>query len=182
MPILKNLNTRERTLAFLLAGVAFVLLNLLFLPKLTAANRANKSKHTELQAELKAAQGWMSKKDFWAVRRQWLADNQPALGAARQDNVTQLEELQQLAKTFDLKISDVQLLQLAETPFYSPVGAKLAIVGPWSGFVQFMAKLQSPTLFDVVPRFSIKSAEEPSNIQCEMEIQRWFRKSPEATP
>jgi len=182
MPILKNLNTREKTLAFLLAGIGFLLLNLLVLPKLTAANRANKSNHTELQAELNAAQGWMSRKDFWAERKQWLEENEPALGAARQDNVTQLEELQQLAKNFDLKISDVQLLQLVEAPFYSPVGAKLSVVGPWSGLVQFLAQLQTPTRFNVVPRFSIKSAEELANIQCEMEIQRWFRKNAEVTP
>jgi hypothetical protein len=177
MTLLKNLNTRERTLAFLLIGVAFVLLNLLFLPKLTAANRENKTKNTDLKAQLTAAQSWMSKKDYWTTRKQWLLENEPGLGEARQDSLAQLEQLQKLAKKCGLTISDIQLLQLPETPFYSPVGAKVSLNGPWSGLVELMAELQTPTLFDVVPQFSIKSGDEPSSVLCEMEIQRWFQKS-----
>lgn len=182
MTLLKNLNPRERTLAFLLAGVAFVLLNLFFLPKVTAANRENKSKGTELKAQLAAAQNWMLKKDDWAARKQWLLENEPGLGEARQDSVTQLEQLQKLAKKCGLTISDIQLLQLPETPFYTPVGAKISMKGPWSGLVELLEGLQSPTLFDVIPQFSIKSGEEPSSVQCEMEIQRWFQKPMTPTP
>lgn len=180
--ILKNLNSRERTLALLLMGTAFLVLNLLFLPRLTASNQAGKRKNAELKAQLAAAEGWIAKSDYWAERKKWLQDTEPALNAAREDSATQLEELQAAAREFGLKIDEVQLLQLAETEFYQPIGAKIAVSGPWAGLVQFVAKLQDPALFDVIPRFSIKSGEEPSSVLCEMEIQRWFHKPKAEAP
>lgn len=177
--ILKNLNPRERNLALALGGTAFILLNLLFLPKLTAANRAGKAKNKELSAQLAAAEGWIAKQDYWDARKKWLDETEPTLTGARADSATQLENLQKMAKDNGLKLDDVQLLQLPETEFYHPVGLRCTVSGPWPGFVKLMAALQDPRLFDVVPRFNIKSADEPPNIRCEMEIQRWFHKNPE---
>lgn len=169
-----NLNPRERALALALALTAFVLLNLLFLPKLTAANRAARQKGTELKAQLAAAQGWMARKDYWTEREQWLESKEPVLKAAREDSATQLEALQASAKENGLTLKDIQLLQLPATEFYHPVGARLTLSGPWPGFVKFVAALQDPVLFDVIPRFSVQSDQEPPDIQCELEIQRWF--------
>jgi len=181
--ILNNLNPRERNLALLLAATGFILLNLLFLPRLTAANKAGRSKNTELQAQLTAAEGWIAKQDYWDARKKWLAESQPELTGARGDTATQLEKLQQAAKDFGLKLDDIQLLQLEETEFYHPVGVRLTATGPWPGLVKFVARLQGPRDFDVIPRFSIKSAAEPPDVQAELEVQRWFRKNPEgATP
>ena len=174
--ILKNLNSRERTLALLLAGTAFLLLNLIFLPGLTAAYQAGKRRNADLKAQLAAAASWTAKSGYWAERAQWLRDTEPELNAAREDSATQLEELQAAAREFGLKIDDVQLLQLAETEFYQPIGARIAVSGPWAGLVKFVAKLQDPVLFDVIPRFSIKSGDAPSSVLCEMEVQRWFHK------
>jgi len=177
MKILNNLKPSERFLAFVLLGIAVLLLNLLMLPQLLAANREGKTKGAELTAKLGAAEGWMSKKDFWAEREKWLLENQPVIAEGRTDSLNQLERLQRTAKSSDLTISDIRLLQLTETAFYTPVGAKFTVNGPWSGMVSFLETLQTPTRFKVVTRFTIKSAEEPAKIQCEMEIQRWFQRS-----
>jgi hypothetical protein len=45
--------------------------------------------------------------------------------------------------------------------------------------VEFIADLQDPKLFDVIPRFSVKSEEEPPNVRCELEVQRWFYEGPD---
>lgn len=179
---LRNLNARERTLALVLAGTAFLLLNLFVLPRLVAANRTAKQKTAELQAQLAAAEGWMDKKAHWEEREKWLNATEPSGNAERQDSATQLEDLQASARNLGLKIDEVQLLQLEETEYYHPVGAKLTVSGPWAGLVKFVARLQDPALFDVIPRFSIKSGDQPPNVICEMEIQRWFHTTPENTP
>lgn len=171
-----KLNARERNLAVLLAVTGFLLLNLIFLPKLMAANRAGRQKAAELQAQLAAAESWMAKEAYWNERKDWLEKTEPALNAAREDSATQLENLQASARKFDLAITDVQLLQLDSTEFYQPVGARLAVNGPWPGLVQFVAGLQDPAQFDVITRFSAKSDDEPSKVQCELEVQRWFHK------
>lgn len=173
---LKNLSPRERTLALLSGGTLFIVLNLLFLPKLTAANRAAHQKNSELKAQLAAAEGWIAKEDYWTKRRDWLEETEPSLSVARQDSATQLEQLQAAARKLSLQLEDVQLLQLPEAEFYQPVGVKFTVNGPWAGLVKFVADLQDPKLFDVIPRFSIKSDREPPNIHCEMELQRWFHK------
>jgi hypothetical protein len=179
MPI--KLNARERTLALALVLIGFILLNLLFVPKLTASNRAARQKGVELKAQLDAAQAWVAKKDYWAERKKWLEETEPILKAAREESATQLELLQAAAKKNGLTIKDIELLQLPNTEFYQPVGARLTFSGPWPGFVTFVAGLQNPALFDVIPRFSVQSDQEPPDIQCEMEIQRWFH-TPEGTP
>lgn len=180
--MLTRLNARERMLALLLGGTAFLLLNLLFLPKLTAGNRAAKQKNQELKAQVSAAEAWMAKEAYWTERAKWLAETEPVLNAAREDSATQLEELQKSAREHGLTLADVQLLQLDETPFYQPVGARLTVRGPWPGMVRFVAALQDPALFDVIPRFSIKSDQEPPDVVCELEVQRWFHKPSEEQP
>jgi len=180
--MLKKLSPSERRLVLLSASTAFIVLNLIFLPKLMAGNRAAKQKHTELKAELTAAESWIAKEAYWAERKKWLEETEPELNAAREDSATQFEQLQASARKFGLKIDEVQLLQLPETEFYQPIGAQLVVTGPWPGLVQFIAKLQDPLLFDVIPRFHIKSDQEPPNVQCELQVQRWFHKPRQEAP
>lgn len=178
--MMKNLSPRERNLALALVMVGFVLLNLIFLPRLMAYNRSGQQKKTELEAQVKAAEGWVAQKDFWNTRKEWLEATEPEITAARQDSATQLELLQKTAREFGLQITDIQLLQLEATEYYQPVGARLSVTGPWSGLVAFVSGLQNPELFDVIPRFSVRSADPPPNVQCELEIQRWFHLPTEA--
>lgn len=178
--MLKNLNARERRLAGALAVIGFLLLNLIFLPKLIAFNRAGHQKSAELRAQVAAAEGWIAKRDYWNERKDWLEKAEPPLTAAREDSSAQLELLQTTARGFGLSILDIELLQLPPNAFYHAVGAKLTVKGPWEGLVRFVSGLQEPTLFDVIPHFSVKSADPPPNVLCELEIQRWFH-SPETT-
>lgn len=175
--MLKNLSPRERNLALALGSIAFLLINLVFMPQLLAYNKAAKHKHTELQAQVAAAKGWVAQKAYWTERKEWLEKTEPTVNAAREDSAAQFEELQASARQYGLKISDVQLLQLNPTEFYQPVGARLVVSGPWPGLVKFVSGLQNPELFDVIPRFSVKSDDPPPNVQCELEIQRWLSSS-----
>jgi hypothetical protein len=180
--MLKNLNPREQRLALALGAVLFLIVNLFFLPRLMAFNRVGHQKNTELKAQVAAAEGWVAKRDYWNERRDWLEQTAPSLNAARQDSATQLELLQEGAREFGLTITDVQLLQLQPTEFYQPIGARLTVRGPWSGLVQFVSGLQNPELFDVISRFSVRSDDPPPQVQCELEIQRWFHSPEEVTP
>lgn len=177
-----NLNPREQRLALGLAGAILLMLNLLFLPKLIAFNKANRQKHAELSAQVAAASAWLAKRDDWNRRREWLEKTEPDLQAAREDSAMQLEQLQQSARACDLVIADVQLLQLPPAEFYQPVGARLTVKGPWEGLVRFVSGLQNPELFNVIPRFSIRSDDPPPNVQCELEVQRWLHFPKETTP
>ncbi len=177
-----SLNAREQALAIGLGTVIFAVLNLIFLPKLIAYNKAAGQKKTELTGQIAAAQGWIAKRQEWNARKAWLDQTEPPLRAARGESATQLEELQHAAREAGLTIADVQLLQLAPTEFYHPVGARLTVKGPWAGLVTFVGGLQNPGLFNVIPRFSIRSDDPPPNVQCELEIQRWLLAPKESTP
>lgn len=179
--ILSKLNPREQRLALVLAGVAFLIVNLLFLPQLTASNHAAKQRNIELKSQLTAAESWIHQEAYWKERAEWLEKTEPELTGRRRDSATQLEELQKRLQESGLALEEVQLLQLPETEFYQPIGATITISGPWSGLVHFLAETQTPEQFVVTPRFSIKSDQEPPNIHCEMEIQRWFHSTPEVT-
>ncbi|HWL52643.1 MAG TPA: hypothetical protein VNQ90_09420 [Chthoniobacteraceae bacterium] len=176
-----SLNPREQRLAFGLGAALLLMLNLLFLPKLIAFNKAGRQKHAELSAQVAAASGWLARRDYWNQRREWLEKTEPDLQASREDSAVQLEQLQQSARACGLSIAEVQLLQLAPAEFYQPIGARLTLKGPWAGLVQFVSGLQNPAMFNVIPRFSIRSDDPPPNVQCELEVQRWFHFPKEAT-
>ncbi len=180
--MLKNFNSREQTLALGLGVVIFLMLNLLFLPKLIAFNKASRQKNAELQAQVTAAQTWLAKRDYWNERKAWMEKTEPTLHAAREDSATQLESLQQSARELGLTIAEVELLQLPATEFYQPIGARLTVKGPWSGLVAFVSGLQNPDRFNVIPRFSVKSDDPPPNVQCDLEVQRWFLVPKEVAP
>jgi Tfp pilus assembly protein PilO len=169
-----KISSREKMLAIALGVIAFLIVNLLFLPKLTTANRLAKQKGKELKAELTAADGWIKQSAYWKEREDWLEKEEPTLTERGNASATQIEELQKFAQEFGLQLKDLQLLSPKEAEFYHPVGVRFSLVGPWASVVRFLAELQTPTLFDVIPRISIRSATEPSQVHCEIELQRWF--------
>jgi len=176
------LNPREQRLALGLGIVVFLMLNLLLLPRLVAFNRESRRKNAELQAQVTAAHVWIARRDYWNERKAWLEKNEPTLHAAREESADQLEHFQKSARESGLTIAEVSLLQLPATEFYQPIGARLTVKGPWAGLVRFVSGLQNPALFNVIPRFSIRSDETPPDVQCELEVQRWFLTPARATP
>jgi len=175
---MRKLNPREAALALALGTTAFLLLNLFFLPKLIASNRVAKQRGIELRSQLTAAEGWVRQEAYWRERREWLEKTEPTLDERGNATASQLEDLQKTARDSGLALNDLELLSLAQTEFYHPVGVKFTAVGPWPALVRFLAKYQQPDLFDVIPRISIRSDQEPPNVQCEMELQRWFHNPP----
>jgi len=177
--MLKNFNLRERNLALALGSIVFLVLNLLFMPRLLAYKKEARRKQTELQAKAAAAKGWVEREAYWNTRKEWIEKAEPTLKATREESARQFEELQALAHQHGLKIADVQLLQLGPAEFYHPVGARFAISGPWPELVKFVSGLQNPDRFNVIPRFSVKSDDPPPNVHCELEIQHWLSASVE---
>lgn len=177
--MLKNFNAREKRLALGLGVVIFLMLNLLFLPKLIAGNKARRQKNAELTAQVAAARTWVTRRDYWNERKAWLEKTEPILHAAREDSAAQLESFQKAAREHDVSLSDIQLLQLPAAEFYQPIGARLTVKGSWSGLVAFVSGLQNPELFNVIPRFSVRSDDPPPHVQCDLEVQRWLLIQPE---
>ena len=177
---LSQLSPRERNLALMLGVTAFLILNILFLPKLMTGNRTAKQRNVELKAELAASESWIKQQAYWDKRKKWLEETEPELTGDRRDSATQLEDLQKAARAAGIKIDEVQLLQLPVQEFYHPVGARFTVSGTWENMVKFLQDAQEPDQFDVIPKFSIKSDQEPPNVICEMEMQRWFRLPEEA--
>jgi len=177
--MLKNFSPRERNLALALGTIVFLVLNLIFMPRLLAYTREARRKQAELQAKATAAKSWVEREAYWNRRKEWIEKTEPAAKAAREDSARQFEELQALARQYGLKIADVQLLQLDAAEFYHPVGARFAVSGPWPELVKFVSGLQNPDRFNVIPRFSVKSDDPPPNVQCELEIHHWLSASVE---
>ena len=173
--ILNKLSPSEQRLAGLLAAVVFLLINLFLLPRLHSANTEGGKKREELRLQLAAAQTWMKQQDYWQKREQWIREAQPKLTDPGQETATQLERLQRQAKDIGLELRDITLLPLADQPFFKPVGVRFTARGSWPALVRFLAHFQTPVSFNVIPQISIRSAQEPQNVHCEMELQRWFQ-------
>lgn len=175
---MRKLNDNEKKLALLLSVTLFILGNLIFLPGLLNARAESGKKIEELQLQVVAAEVWMNQSEYWAIREAWIQETEPALDRRGGATADQLEELQETTKRFDLEMSEVQLLPPEQTEFFDALSVRFTVAGEWSALVQWLAELQSPSNFNVIPRFSLRSDAEPTRVHCEMELQRWFRHPP----
>jgi hypothetical protein len=49
------------------------------------------------------------------------------------------------------------------------------VKGDMKSLVEWLSKLQQPKEFRAVKQLRIKSADEPPNVVCDIEVARWFR-------
>lgn len=174
---MKKFSPSETRLAVAAGATIFLVLNLMLVPRLLTANREAAARVRDLQAQVAAAETWIGQTDFWAERRQWLQETEPSLEEQGRAAADQLEELQAHAADLGLILTDVELLSPPATEFYNPLGARFTAIGPWPAFVDFIAGLQDPELFDVFPRFILRSDSDALNIRAELEMQRWYQDS-----
>ena len=173
--MLAEMSKREKSLAFLVGGALFLLLNFVLF-KFFLRN------HTELRQNIATTQGKIddlkrrdSERAMWAERDMWLTANMPVLG----DEQVATREVGLFIKEIAQKHG-----VLIETPspslpvpgqFYRALRYKITAKGTKAPMFEFLRELQQPRHFLVFDPVDIKiDPAEKTQLIADVTVTKWF--------
>ncbi|HJX26013.1 MAG TPA: hypothetical protein VJ252_07635 [Chthoniobacterales bacterium] len=170
----ERMNRRERLLSASVAGVLFLLLNLLIWSWLFGmAGRAR----TELAAQRAARKQqsvYLKEKNLWAKRDQWLQQKQPSLKNAAEAS-TFLDQLKQIAGKYSILIENPAIGSGETTPTHQTVFASIETKSPWPPLVHFLYDAQQPDAFVVFDSVNlIIDSGDSTMMRGKFKIAKWF--------
>lgn len=172
---MRQLTKLEKTLIFVLIGTVFLLANLFGISALLRQRRAVQLDAITLKGERDEANLWLSQKDKWLARKDWLEKTQPKTSQPEAAQSTFFEELQKSARSRHLAIDEQGFGEIAETAYFQSVAVKMRITGTLENTTRWLAAIQRPELFQAITSFSLKSEKDPPNVNVELEIAKYYR-------
>ncbi len=167
---MRALTSKEKRLLFFLLGALFLLLNVVALKTFLGRRAALQANIAALEGELVQSRAILGQKDYWAERAQWLATNH-------------IEFVESTAKQSGLTYTRRGGGPVpSEGRPYAEVFDASTVRGDMKSLVEWLSKLQQPKEFRAIKQLRIKSAEEPPNVVCDIEVARWFRPVEGQTP
>jgi len=181
---MRALTSKEKRLLFFLLGALFLLLNVVALKTFLGRRAALQANISALEGELMQSRAILGQKDYWAERAQWLATNQPTDDVSTVDDDNRfIEFVESTAKQSGLTYTRRGGGPVpSEGRPYAEVFDASTVRGNMKSLVEWLAKLQQPKEFRAIKQLRIKSAEEPPNVVCDIEVARWFRPVEGQTP
>ena len=180
------MNAREKNLVFLLFGVAFLVINIFLFTSFKAAMQKKRSqldigaKKLELMEQDLAT--WESKADDV----EWLANNQPVVGVHGNIGAELAAYTEEVAKRHGVVLSKRPSPQRADTEeegAYRSARAKVTANAMDNQLYKWLSDLQDPELSRSVTFLRISpQRDDPTRIDCELEITQWFRPEMEEEP
>ena len=169
-----KLNPRERILALAVAGLAFVLLNLLIWSWLFGAVGRARADLAARKDMRKQQAMYMKERDLWTRRDQWLQQHQPVLQNAAEAS-TLLDQLKQAATQSNVLIENPQIGSGETTPYRQTVFASIETKSHWDELVRFLYEVQQPEAFIVFENVTLSiDGGDPSMMRGKLKVARWF--------
>jgi hypothetical protein len=165
----------ERQQKILLAGVLFLLVNLIGGNVAWNVYHGVTSRRAKQKADLAHAKEWLSDRDLWTDRAAWIAAKQPPLPKdAGQASADLLESLQKTAEQDHLTILEQGLQESRRTPQFREIAVKFRMTGSLESLCRWLVEVQQPELFDAVTVSSLKSEGDTNNVRCDLVVARWY--------
>jgi hypothetical protein len=169
-----RMNQRERKLVLIVAGVLFLLINLLIWSKLFDI-LGNAQAELALRKATRDEQSlYIKDKDLWARRDQWLKQHQPTLKSAVEAS-TLLDQVKEIAGKHNVLIEKPAIGAGDPTPDHQSVFASFETKSPWPPLVRLLFDVQQPESFVVFEsvQLHIDNAD-PTMMRGKFKIARWF--------
>lgn len=179
---MRALTPSEQRLVFILAGVLFIVANVIFLPMLSRRQTSVSRDISQLRAESLGASGWLNNIEYWRARDAWLNQNQPVLGSVGDASVTFLESLQTSLRGAGLTITDQSLLSSESSELSDSIGARITVKGQLVDLAKWLASMQIPEQFIQVPEIQIRSDDPPPAVICSLTVRKLYRQSRTPVP
>jgi hypothetical protein len=174
--MISQMSAREKTLAFLVGGVVFLLINVVVIKFFMNQHAALKLSAADLQKKINDLKLQDQDRDFFRERDAWLTEKQPTMGdsqvAARQLS----DNIKELARKNEVTIETPLTGQPKAGAQYTSLGAKVTAKGPWKAIFYLMQELQAPNQFIVLDPVELKvDITDKTLMRADLTVNRWYR-------
>jgi hypothetical protein len=170
-----KLSSRERFLGLLVAGSAFVILNLFLLSALGKRNTALRVDLAQRQLELGTIRDTLAQRDQWAAREAAITTKQPRLSNENAAGVELLDVVHDIAKKNQITTENEVLGGGVKNLWYRSVPVSLDVHSSWPGLISFLYALQRPDQFIVCESANIQvDPSDPTKMLAHFKIARWY--------
>ena len=171
---LERMSKRERTLAMIVAGALFLLINIFLWSSLFGALQKTRVDLRTRQASRTEQTVFLRERKMWEKRDEWLKKNQPALKSPVEAS-TLLDQVKQVASKHNVLIENPAIGSGETTPNYQTVFATVETKCPWPPLVQFLYDVQKPESFVVFESVNLAiDSSDPTMMRGKFKIARWF--------
>jgi hypothetical protein len=170
-----QMSQREKTLAFLVGGVLFLLLNVVLI-KFFMANHAEQQRVLALtQGKINGLKQQESQRALWSQRDAYLTQNMPKMGDPQVENRKLSEAVKEIARKHTITIETPNPGVANRQKEYVSLGVKVSAKAPWTQMFDFLRELQMPGQFLVLDPVELKvDANDKTQLRAEVTVTRWF--------
>jgi hypothetical protein len=174
MTWLNRMNQRERLLAFIVAGILFVLINLFIWSTLLSMSANARAAYAEQKSARAEQKVYLGEEKMWRKRADWLKKHQP-----KSNNPAEASSLLNLVKDvggrYNVQIENPQIGPVEKTSSHQSVSATFETKSGWEPLVHFLYDAQKPEAFIVFESVNlIVDANDPTVMQGRFKIAKWF--------
>ena len=171
----ERLNQRERRLLLIVAGIVFILLNLLIWNWLFAALGRARGELAERKSTRTQQAIYMKERDLWVKRDQWIQQHQPNLTGPGEASKLLEEQIKPVAIKHNVLIENPQIGSGETTPYHQTVYNSIETKSPWPALVHFLYDVQQPEKFVVFETMTLSiDNNDPTMMRGKFKIARWF--------
>ncbi len=170
----QRMNRRERLLAFGVAGVVFVLINLFVISSLFGAIKQAHVRLDEQRTARKAQDVFLKEQKMWEKRQAWLKKHQP-VSRGPEEASKLLDRVKQIAAKRNILISNPAIGTGDATADHQSVYASIETQSPWPPLVQFLYDIQKPEEFIVFEDVNLAiDGTDETLMRGRFKIAKWF--------
>jgi hypothetical protein len=172
---IERMNRRERMLSGIAAGVIFLLINFFVWGWLLGAINRSQTELAARQAERKEQLVYMTERDLWTKRDQWLHQHQPVMKETSEASKLLEEQLKPVAAKYNILLENPQIGSGEATPNHQAVWATFETKSEWQPLVHFLYDVQQPEAFIVFENLALSvDPNEPTMMRGKFKVARWF--------
>jgi hypothetical protein len=171
-----TLSSREKILAAIVGGAAFLFLNLLLLGAFAHRNAALRAELSQQRIEWSGMQTLLGEKDLWATRDAALTARQPSLTNENAASVELYDMIHELAQKHSVTTLNPNLNGgVVKTDWVRSVPVELDTSSSWPQLISFLYALQKPDQFIVCEEARIQvDPADPTKMAGHFKIARWY--------
>lgn len=166
----------EQRLALGLGAVVILGSAFIGLTKLKSWKQVVDARSLEVETRRMEADALLAQKEFWNQRFTWLTEKQPTFTRRGEVDNGFLEQLEESAKAFGIKLPQIQPVEGGERPGLVSSTFQIQANGEWEPINKWLYSLQKPDAYISIPSLTmVPDAEVNEQVVVTMSIQKWFR-------
>ena len=173
------MNSREKTLIFVLFGVAFFVINIFLFTSFQSAMQKKRSQLDVGAKKLKLMEADLATWESKADDVEWLMNNQPVVGVHGNIGAELAAFTEKAANKHGVSLSkrpSPQRADTEETGAYRSARAKVVANAMDGQLYNWLVELQDPELNRAITFLRISpQRDDPTRVDCELEVTQWFR-------